>query len=165
MTNFYFEFSAIGKADSKNWYLALFPYGIMKTTNIGVTWDSSYLGAYAINRLEFININIGFGIGKYSTFIKTTNAGQNWSIDYTHWPGQTWSMDFINENTGYAGGNTTRKTTNGGNSWEEVDFGQYYYSADIQFVNSNTGFIATQQITGTTSSAGIILKTTDSGNS
>ena len=160
------EFTALAKSEPSNWYIAANPNGkILKTSNTGFTWDTLYTGLYAITRLEFVNATMGFGVCKYGTFFKTTNGGQNWIIYNTIWSGQTWSMDFIDENTGFAGGNQTRKTTNGGTNWEAINFGQYYYSSDIQFVNHNTGFIATIPglVESANSSAGTILKTTNGG--
>jgi len=164
LTDFNVDLSAIGKADSQTWYIASFGK-ILKTTNTGLTWDTLYVELPSITRLDFINANTGFGVCKYGTFFKTTNGGQNWIIDNSIWSGQTWSMDFIDENTGFAGGNQTRKTTNGGTNWEAINFGQYYYSSDIQFVNHNTGFVATipNLYESANSSTGTILKTTNGG--
>jgi len=164
LTDFNVDLSAIGKADSQIWYIASFGK-ILKTTNTGLTWDTLYVELPSITRLDFINANTGFGVCKYGTFFKTTNGGQSWIIDNTHWSFQSWSLDFIDENTGFAGGNITRKTTNGGTNWEAINFGQYYYSSDIQFVNHNTGFIATNPslVESSNSSTGTILKTTNGG--
>ncbi len=164
--NLDWEVTVIGNGDSDIWYVTTYPNGkILKTTNTGLSWDTLYTGLDVITRLDFINSNTGFGVCKNSSFFKTTNGGNDWIIDHTFWPGQTWSLDFIDENTGYAGGNQTRKTTNGGLNWVAVDFGQYYYSSDIQFVNHNTGFVATNQNLDdeANSSTGIILKTTNAG--
>ncbi len=146
------EFNSIEKIDPYIWYVASFWGKVFKTTNAGETWDSSNTGTGGITKIDFLNSSTGFGVCKYNAFIKTTNGGLNWTIYNNLNNGQNWALDFINENTGFAGGTKTYKTTNGGINW---DTGVGTAPADIQFINQTTGYIAT--------SSGNVLKTTNSG--
>lgn len=154
------DLSAISNVNSTDWFIASFFEGkIFKTTNTGLSWDTLYLNRYGPTRIEFINSMTGFGVCKYDLFFKTTDGGQSWIFNNTFNVGQNWSLDFIDENTGYAGGSVTRKTTDGGQTWNVVELAGGYFTSDIQFVNYNTGFIA-----GTLgNSNGTILKTTNAG--
>lgn len=158
--------SEVANVNSDLWFITEDYNGkILKTTTTGLTWDTLYTNLYAPTRLEFINAQTGFGVCKYNYFFKTTNGGQNWYVNNSLNFGQNWSMDFIDENTGFAGGTKTWKTTNGGLNWDSISFGQSYYSADIQFVNSTTGFIAANRRYNYNNNTyvGIVLKTTNTG--
>ncbi len=148
------EFSSIEKIDDHNWYVASSSCTskVFKTSNLGLTWDTLKINVSGITRLDFINASTGFGVCKYQYFFKTTNGGINWIIYDNLNYGQNWALDFIDENTGFAGGIKTYKTTNGGINW---DPGVGSSPADIQFINSTTGYIATI--------AGSVLKTTNTG--
>jgi photosystem II stability/assembly factor-like uncharacterized protein len=164
LSQFYWEddLSAIANIDSYKWFIASGPDGkIFKTTNTGLSWDTLYTNLYAINRLEFINQNTGFGVCKYNTFFKTTNGGMNWIIYNNLNYSQNWSMDFIDENTGYAGYKTA-KTTNGGINWDTISLGFDFVAYDIQFLNHNTGFLA-GGYNNYGNYHGLVLKTTNGG--
>jgi photosystem II stability/assembly factor-like uncharacterized protein len=156
------ELTSISKVDVNNWFVGSFPEGkVFKTTNTGLTWDTLYTDLYGITRIDFVNSMTGFGVCKYNYFFKTTNGGLNWDIDTIRGPGQNWALDFIDENTGYAGGNKNYRTTNGGISWDSISFGFTLYSLDYQFLNGNTGFVA--GIYEDEYPKGRILKTTNGG--
>jgi photosystem II stability/assembly factor-like uncharacterized protein len=165
LTQFYHwdDMGPIAPVNSSTWYIASSPDGkIFKTTNTGLSWDTLYTGLYAISRLEFINQNTGFGVCKYHTFFKTTNGGLNWLIYNNLNYSQNWVMDFIDENTGYAG-DKIAKTTNGGLNWDTISLGMDFGTSDVQFINYNTGYVS-----GTTNDAyigytGYVIKTTNGG--
>jgi photosystem II stability/assembly factor-like uncharacterized protein len=101
-----------------------------KTTNGGVTWDTSMtnnpmFANYFCSGIDFINVNTGWmvggdpNIGGNTKIWKTTTGGVNW----TEQPNQSsqpvgFKIDMVNANTGYM---TYRfglqKTTNGGANW------------------------------------------------
>ncbi|RPI12471.1 MAG: T9SS C-terminal target domain-containing protein [Ignavibacteriae bacterium] len=155
----------IGMVNSGIWYFSHWDDGkILKTTNTGLTFDTTYANVYGITKLKFVNANTGFGVCKYGSFIKTTNGGSNWIFVSNTNGAQNWSLDFINENTGFTGGGKLKKTTNGGLNWLSVPGMDSLYSSDIQFLNSNTGFIGGSYSIGYNSQSAI-WKTTDGGNS
>ncbi|RPI19600.1 MAG: T9SS C-terminal target domain-containing protein [Ignavibacteriae bacterium] len=159
------DYGGIGKVNSDIWYFPSWDDGkIFKTTNTGLSFDTTYSNAYGITRLKFFNENTGYGVCKYGNFIKTTNGGMNWILVSNTNGAQNWSLDFINENTGFAGGSLFRKTTNAGINWNAVSGMDSMYSADIQFINEYTGFIGGGYYIGY-SYHGSVWKTTNGGNS
>ncbi len=141
-----------------------FDDGIYKTSNGGVNWIRYIYNAYA-HQITFTNQNTGYVIYDsllyppyYTKIFKTTNAGDNWILLNTWQKRHFWSLDFINENTGFVVGNEgiILKTTNAGNSWfESMPAGQIYNLIHVNFLNANTGY--------TCGSKGVILKTTNGG--
>src|SRR4030095_10169488 len=90
----------------------------------GSSWDTSYPNVYGLTRLKFINEQTGFGICKYTYFIKTINGGQDWLVT-SPCGAQNWAMDFIDENSGFVGSDGGRlyKPTDGGSSWTFSNMG------------------------------------------
>jgi len=102
-------------------------------------------------------------VGYNGTFMRTTNAGTNWTI-YTNAGGITaaylyrnllsgWFFDISNGLVCGTGGYIAR-TTNGGLNWDTVSSGVTSSLNGMHFINTSTGFI------GTTDN---ILKTTNAG--
>jgi photosystem II stability/assembly factor-like uncharacterized protein len=104
--------------------------------------------------------------GNYATFLKTSDAGNTWSLNYEFgYRGSTGvksdirDAHFFNESTGILVGSISSvfKTIDGGNTFDSIP-GLYYLANtwnSIFFVNENTGYI-----TGD----GRLVKTTDGGN-
>ncbi len=77
--------------------------------------------------VQFVNPNTGHAVGAGGTIIKTTNAGINWVTQSPDTSGVFYSVFFVNENTGYIGGQNyvqtkgkILKTINGGMNWNTV---------------------------------------------
>jgi photosystem II stability/assembly factor-like uncharacterized protein len=91
--------------------------GMYRTTDCGSNWNEiPYYGGWA-RKLCFPSHNIGYGAGG-SGIIKTTDAGLTWWRQSTSY-GDLECIYFINDMTGFAGGETSShtvilKTTNGG---------------------------------------------------
>ena len=130
---------------------------ILKTTDGGDNWQIIYRKFYAMNRLQFLNLNTGYACGGY--LYKTTDEGNNWSRLNT--PSvSTENMYVLNEDTiwfvnsdGLVGG--VYRTTNGGTSWtRQLNLGTlnpeniYMYNKDIGFIlKVNTGAPYTRKTT------------------
>jgi photosystem II stability/assembly factor-like uncharacterized protein len=132
---------------------------IAKTTNGGVSWDTSKVYSNSTLKIvSFSDINSGFLLGKYGGIFKTTNSGLNWTDLYSGFINIIFGIQFINYNTGFVCGlNIFAKTNNGGENWIKYQvtatptiFGGLY------FVNDQTGFIAGE--------GRKVFKTTDGGN-
>jgi photosystem II stability/assembly factor-like uncharacterized protein len=104
---------------------------IMKTTDGGKTWKSSYQRANGasinINGLYFTNENVGYTANSYSMIAKTVDGGNTWSAlkkDSTNATTVNYGVHFINDNTGFIAGkdgttiiDVIYKTTNGGTNF------------------------------------------------
>ncbi len=124
---------------------------IFYSSNAGENWITYDLGITGdFFAISMVNELTGYISGQNSKVLKTTNGGQNWILK-TQPSGSNYSLsslEFINENTGWAfvnfttvaGGNVF-KTTNGGDNWTQFTTGgasENIYAADM--VDANTGY-------------------------
>ncbi|MGC9341829.1 MAG: YCF48-related protein [Bacteroidales bacterium] len=117
--------------------------------------------------LQFIDANIGYGVGRGGLIIKTNNGGtswikQNWKND----PDQVTDVDlrgvyFLNANLGWTVGENgvILKTTNGGSSWTKLPSFNTTPLKGIWFTDANTGYATGR------GSYRHLIKTTDGGTS
>jgi photosystem II stability/assembly factor-like uncharacterized protein len=144
----------------------------LKTTNSGINWITQYkdtISPIRPNKIQFIDNNTGYAVGEilyanphYTKFLKTTNGGVNWNINSFTNSYKSYSLFFVNANTGWICGgsfgdtSSISKTTNGGENWtSQKTVFQYLSLNNIFFVNSLTGYAI--------GGSGIILKTTTGG--
>ncbi|HMQ69436.1 MAG TPA: YCF48-related protein, partial [Ignavibacteria bacterium] len=118
----------------------------MKTTNGGTNWTmlpnlQSYNFTYnCIYAKDEINIFLGVNTGRM--IVRTTNAGNSWTIDTL--PGTVFNsiqdIEFKDANTGYAGGDPAyfATTTDGGISWTEQVLPNYQMGQNCIKVLGNT---------------------------
>ena len=143
-------------------------YVMCKTTNRGQTWilsrvEDSFRG---LNDVCFVNSRTGYAVGRcYSNnpaiILKTTNAGETWQTQNSGLYGDLWSVYFVNENIGYAVGDTILKTTNGGTTWIRLSYIPAGTLRAVQFpVDQNTGYACGYYYNG----VGVIIKTTNGGS-
>lgn len=109
--------------------------------------------------------NNWYAVGYAGTFMKTTNAGANWSMK-TLVNGITstganiilYDAHFVDMNTGIVAGGSGRvaRTTNGGTTWDTTTTSSSGTVYDVFMVNATTGYLC-----GTTSVR--VSKTTDGG--
>ncbi len=143
-------------------------FGIFwKTTNGGVTWDTSRshnttLTTYFCNGVDFVDDNTGWitggvaGVGGNTKIWKTTDGGVNWTEQTQNYSGPVGvRIEFLDANTGYTcGANQIQKTTNGGVNWFYVTNGINTSSTynGLSVVDANTVFASNSsaQIFGTT---------------
>ncbi|MBS1515369.1 MAG: T9SS type A sorting domain-containing protein [Bacteroidetes bacterium] len=151
-----------------------------KSTDGGRTWKQfgtvpSY--CYYMTYSDFINENSGMALGSITdslipvqtTIMKTTNGGLNWINTLpSNIMREFKAIKFVNENLAFTAGleygDTTisgivMRTTNGGLNWTTLRNDTINYTG-VYFINSNTGFLC-----GTDYNGGLILKTTNQGNS
>jgi hypothetical protein len=132
---------------------------------------------YYVTYCDFINANTGMAIGSImdtnatvqTNILKTTDGGLNWVKTLNELIERDLSsINFVNENLAFATGfeyNGTQeissilRTTNGGMNWTSTTRDSITYSK-VNFINNTTGYVV-----GTNFSGGIILKTTNQGNS
>lgn len=121
---------------------------VHRTTNGGKTWQGVETGADThLKFIQFVNNNVGFASGggnRTDLLLKTTDGGASWSTEAEGFWEETYSMFFLNENTGYigAGYGLLYKTTDGGKTFQEfraASFGDYQ---SIKFISNEVGFIA-----------------------
>lgn len=93
---------------------------ILKTTDGGLNWTVPETG-YSILSLSFSSADIGYAVGAQGTIIKTTDAGNTWSAQFSGLPPSIalHSVVAINDNFCFAVGDsgTILHTSNGGNNW------------------------------------------------
>lgn len=152
-------------AGSNTWYLSQAWDPIMyKTTNDGVSWDTlTNTGFIQSTALKFLNPTTGFGVSKYNVFGKTTNGGLNWFIN-NQIGGQNWTLDFIDENTGFVGGGfQLRKTSNGGINFETIPESIIHSAWDVKFISRDTVVVSGISQNGVGTNRGAIWKSINGG--
>ncbi len=143
---------------------------IMKTTNGGVNWVIQTTPTLThVTGLYFFDVNTGIAVcGNYqygvSAILKTTNGGTNWVSKFVNTRiALRNTIQFINSNTGYAGGwsgdTALVKTTNGGENWQKVFVSGAVGIDKIDFIDANTGYMAGYGMDGKPS----VFKTTNGG--
>ena len=113
--------------------------------------------AQYLNWMKMVDANNWYAAGDYGMFMKTTNAGVNWTTKTAGYQNPTYpgagmfnnylSGFFLNANTGYLGVQSVQgivKTTNGGQTFDtlrilESGNGSVY---GLHFINALTGFLA-----------------------
>lgn len=144
-------------------------YGkILKSTNLGITWidiSNSNPSKEPIFGGYFFNSQIGILIGGNGTVLRTINGGVDWSVQQIS-NQELWDIKFINNDVGFiiSKGRPAKifKTSNKGLTWTEIyteeGYSEFY---NMKFINSTTGYI----VGGKEAGGGIILQTTNAGNS
>ncbi|NOS86861.1 MAG: T9SS type A sorting domain-containing protein [Ignavibacteria bacterium] len=88
------------------------------TTDQGITWSFQNLPVGKIFELSIADSNTVYACCENGKILKSTDVGQNWQVYQSCYSDYIVSLDFINQNTGYAVGywGTIIKTTDGGGS-------------------------------------------------
>lgn len=108
----------------------------------GWIWQNPLPHGNDISNLQFLNTTTAYALC-FNSIIKTTNAGNNWSIYYTNHSQNNASLQFINETTGFivSDSGLVLKSVNGGVNWNTVyDFRQSGFHK-IYFNDVNTGYL------------------------
>ena len=154
-------------------------------------WQNPLPQGNVLHDVFVIDQSTAVAVGENGTFLKTTDAGQNWmyQIIEADVPGESpprkrisselRSVHFIDTNTGWIAGfgKTLLKTTDGGQTWsmQELpgqdnpsawdDYGYDLFA--IQFIDRNTGYAVGSKSyweNSTLKRSGGIIKTTDGGD-
>jgi photosystem II stability/assembly factor-like uncharacterized protein len=97
---------------------------ISKTTDGGATWSRYFLGNYSVlSNVHFPSANVGYAVGN-NRVIKTTNAGNSWTILPADSVNNYYTdIYFTSNTTGHVVGQNSlgnpivMSTTDGGNTW------------------------------------------------
>lgn len=103
--------------DGSTGYMAENSGRVMKTTNGGYNWLTSFSGGFGTLRaIKFVNASTGWACGMQGKILKTTNGGGTWYLQNTPTGQDFTSLSFITPLMGYAvgSGGVVTKTTNGG---------------------------------------------------
>lgn len=117
---------------------------IFKTTNSGINWVQQYnpLPGEYLDIVSAISPDVCIVGGSYINYLlRTSNGGVNW-YNVNNFGGNTfWSVDFINQNTGWLiSDSIIYKSTNGGNYWNLISV-QSSYIRSIKFIDESNGYM------------------------
>lgn len=146
-------------------------FSLLRSTNNGASWDTTYVTVFgvqfpcALYDVHFFNAQEGvasgfMSLGSQFVILRTTDAGQNWSVAYLSETGGLlrWIQDieFGSATEGFAVGSDNRllKTTNGGQNWTQQSPPSGSHLYDFQYGAGNVRHIAGQ---------GRILRSIDGG--
>jgi photosystem II stability/assembly factor-like uncharacterized protein len=158
------DFRAVWATSSNDAYLGGWDT-VFASHNGGTAWNMAYTNTFllGVNALQFTSPQNGYAFMTYSSFLKTTDAGNNWSVP----TGPGVIEDFydgymLDDNNGYGVGDCglIAKTTDGGATWSQYDWNNWTEWSCIRiwgvhFTSASNGYA--------TADSGVVLRTTDSG--
>lgn len=138
-------------------------YGVLKTTNGGVTWDSLNLAAGTATGLwyglYFSDANNGLACGSSGLVIRTTDGGTTWTTSTSNFgTSVVYALKNIEPNKYIIVGSSGKYgiSTDGGATFaQSVTPGSTSAVYDVDFFDTQTGWLV--------GSSGTIFKTTDGG--
>lgn len=114
-----------------------------------------------LRHVHFVNTQVGWAVGSNGTVLKSTDGGQSWVQQTVNNSALFIGCFFIDQNTGWIGGDLgVYKTTDGGATWNQ-QVGPMGITK-LYFINATTGW-AVGGVDGSTPYVGDIYKTTDGG--
>jgi len=143
---------------------------LFKTTNCGISWDSSLTTSLYLGYLRFFNKDTGMisiGDGSNNYIARITDGGQSYQIIATYGGASAGKFFFLKEKINgeyygwmyYPNGNMLRYTTNSGLVWySHPILTQWRNYQSIFFINQNIGWATTYGYSNN------ILYTTNGGN-
>lgn len=146
---------------------------IFRTSDGGVSWDTTMVETNTPKYIHFINDSVGFyGNTHHSYYFKTVNSGETWEqveINPSIEDFSLTSILFLDNNIGFVSGDVSDmsssdqyilKTVDGGLTWTQV-YTDYFNSINqLYFYNADIGFAVGPRIMYDN----MILRTTDGGS-
>jgi photosystem II stability/assembly factor-like uncharacterized protein len=141
---------------------------IFKTEDGGLNWTTTYCNARSVNKIKFIDENIGYIAGTKSEnipgydlydglLLKTTNSGNEWVENYvggmtTEFKDICFVSDTLGWFTGTLPAGIAYKTSDGGNTWDlqGIEYNDYSINS-VDFIDENFGIAAGTRFYKTTS--------------
>ncbi|MBK8982947.1 MAG: hypothetical protein IPM38_11635 [Ignavibacteria bacterium] len=124
----------------------------------GWFWQNPKPQGNSLNSVIFVNAQTCIAAGYWGTILRSTDAGESWSIYNSNFTNVINSVAYTNENNIFAVGSEgfVIKSANAGLDWDRLSIGTIEDLSSVYFYDSNTGYI--------TGSNGKLFKTTDAGN-
>jgi len=146
---------------------------IVVTSDGGATWtrkkpDEDHLDSHFV-AVKLVNAKTGWVVGHAGAILKTTDGGETWVSQASGTLGDFTSVDFVDENTGWALGEdlllgaTIYKTTDGGATWKGYRAANpISYLTVIRFSDASHGMVVGLGKT-LLGSGGIVARSVDGG--
>ncbi len=119
---------------------------VLKTNDGGKLWSSIASGTSVyLHDMIFTERSTCYCAGLNGTILKSKDKGNSWSKLVTGTSAPLFCLNFLNGNTGAAGGyNIIIKTTDGGKSWDnqDLDYSRVGAVAGICYINNQTIYAA-----------------------
>jgi photosystem II stability/assembly factor-like uncharacterized protein len=141
---------------------------ILCSSNGGATWTTQYFvsNEEPLASIYFLDENYGWAVGAMSTIMKTSDGGNNWTIQMSGTGYEFEDVYFINRDTGWVVGQDLSlqhyavifSTVDGGTTWSSQTFGSDDSFQGVYFVDKNNGWVV-----GGSNNEAIILYTSDGG--
>lgn len=151
----------------KNVGLATAQSRIYRTLDGGTNWVKVYENStISPEAIAFADQSNGLVTGLFGVVLKTTDGGLHWNLQPSGYHCHLGDVDMTDSNTAYATGYMNQTdhlygailiTHDGGSHWDSIPTGQVMCNT-LSFPSKNTGYVF-----GTSLSAGVLLKTTDAG--
>ncbi len=118
---------------------------ILKTTNNGNTWDTSFVEVNDnIIDLKFINSQEGIALTSTGTVIATPNGGSTWALKNPVTQNINSIELFSSSHIIVGGGNgVIMESTSGGDNWQLLNIGTQANINQIKFIDEQIGWVST----------------------
>jgi photosystem II stability/assembly factor-like uncharacterized protein len=134
------------------------PSWIWSTTDGGGTWSIKFESTGWLRGICCVDSNTAFVVGDNGEIVRTTDGGSSWDVLASNITDGLNGVAFWDRYNGIAvgDGGTIVRTSDMGATWQAQSVGDYDYLFDASLVGAATAFV---------SGHGVVLKTTDRGNS
>ncbi|MGV3631988.1 MAG: YCF48-related protein [Bacteroidota bacterium] len=146
-----------------NYSIILLALGLLCSIRSYAQWTEATVTGNTgddIQCIAFSDDNTAFATGWSGVLYKSTDGGENWSLQTTTLPSvDMYAVAFIDASTGFIMGDQGRiyKTTDGGATWAQKTSGTTESIYNIAILSNNTTIFAV-------GSGGLLLKSTDTGD-
>ena len=116
---------------------------IYKSVDTAKTWTITGTAPKRMNSIFFPTAHTGYAVGSNAEILKSTDAGNSWTMITHGNGGNYYGVWFTDSLTGYVIADTGGVYTyDGGLSWKKIQGIAPYHNTDIQFVDPCHGFIS-----------------------